>query len=154
MSELQEDKTVFENLDSLKKACLAIYPQAKFTENAHVNFYYGKKDKDSLVDLVMSLPKNPNSGYDDKYYDIGFRKQDNNTYSIVADHELLTCEENKYGWNRAKWGQEIIGRNAAKLKQEYHAIEITRKAALKGAQTYRELLPDGTLVITTKGGRI
>ena len=130
MSHLTTVKTQIKDMSAAADAAKELGCQ--FTKGGRVRYYYSTQD----ADYVLHLPGK---------YDLGFKLQEDGTYSFLCDNELLS---GSFGRNDAS--RVHLGDNAGRFRQEYAAAVAMRAARKKGLSAFRKTREDGHVVVTVR----
>ncbi len=82
------------------------------------------------------------------YYDVGFQKQPDGTYSVVCDTEIMLDRDN----GRNNDARRILGNGLSRLKQEYSYGVAAKQARKQGMSVFRTTREDGAQVVTLRRG--
>jgi len=123
MSHWTKAKTKIQDLDQLKDACEKLDINLEIKKGSRVRGYEGN----SVADAVIKGKK----------YDIGFKLGEDGCYEIVTDHWGLSQSE----------GIQKPTDYLNRIKQEYSAEGIRKKAGLLGYSLTEDIEQDGTMVL-------
>ncbi len=149
-------KTKFNSIDSIKKAATQLGYMV--THNRMCRGYAGME---TPCDLVMKLPGE---------YDVGFKKQEDGTYEIVADfwanhisdylananalkeaEKLFQEKIQKEEWNYTEAEAFMNEAKISKFMQAYNCAALEELVQMQGLQYITNTLADGTVVYETIG---
>lgn len=138
MSHIQKSETqmsseagIFKAIERLENRLKAQGKEVELTinKNACPRYYYGAGEK---CDLVLTLPGR---------YDLGFKKQENGTYGLVADEELMR------GSGQRGSAASLIGIGGSELLKEYMCGVAITELESQGYEVSATLLESGVYEI-------
>lgn len=139
MSHITHVQSQVNNADALRAAVKALqeqHPEISLEENAAPRYWgslFGGTEA-TVCEYVLRLPGK---------YDLGFKQQDDGSYSFQCDTELLTG-----GFGRGDVGRAIIGEHAAVLKQTYTVERMRLLARQRGHAFTAQKQSDGRIKLT------
>lgn len=137
MSHLVDVKTQLKNIEALKLACQAL--GVELHQGGRARFYSGHSEE---CDYLINLPGR---------YDLGFKRQTDDTYAFVCDEELIGGPHGTDGYGRGDAGRKIIGENASRLRQAYSYGMLQLEARRKGLSISKTTLQDGRIRVLLSG---